>query len=65
MITSEKIARGILLILKYEPKASIAAEHDIIYCGDYNPKILDPQDRNILENELGWFESEDSWARFV
>ena len=66
MTSTEKIAQGILLILKYEPGAQTYAEHDEIYCGAYNPDLMTPEDRTKME-EWGWLESTefDCWYHFT
>jgi hypothetical protein len=64
MTKVQKLIRGLSIITKYDPGADLAADHDIIYCGDYKPEKIGEEDLKTLD-ELGWFKSEDSWAIFT
>lgn len=62
--TTSDILRGVKIILYYEPRATFAAEHDIIFFGTYNAEEMTPADRGELE-VLGWHKQYDSWAHFI
>ena len=56
---------GVNIINKYLPKDSdynLAAEHDLIYFGEYD--WVKGKDRAKLKR-LGWYEDEDSWCYSV
>jgi hypothetical protein len=61
----EKVARGLLIIAKYEG-AAIAAEHNEIWIGPYEPRKILPSDRHELES-LGWRfnRKHDTWEYSV
>jgi len=59
-----RLLEGLKIIEKYEPDFDTCAEHDIIYAGNYSPEKL-TLDEKLKMEELGWFESEDSWAYFT
>lgn len=63
MTKAQKLVQGITIISKYESDVEMAADHDIIYCGQYRTDFS-PEDLLALES-LGWFKSEDSWAIFI
>jgi hypothetical protein len=63
--TLDEVLNGIGLIRKYEPGASIAAEHDQIYFGSYDThEQMTPEEREQME-AWNWFEDVDSWSHFV
>lgn len=68
MAAANKVAQGILIILKYDPKAQTDAEHDVIYCGVYSRSapLMTPDDLQAMD-DLGWFQDErnDSWMRYT
>ena len=59
-----RILEGLKIIEKYEPEFDTCAEHDTLYAGNYAPEKLTDEERVKME-ELGWFESEDSWKHFT
>lgn len=63
-----KIFDGMTIILKYQPDASMSAEHDEIYFGDYAETFrqMNKEERQKMD-DLGWFEVEesDSWGHFT
>ena len=64
-MSDKNVIKGINLISKHIPKGScfdFAAEHDIIYYGDYD--WVKGLDRAKLKR-WGWFEDEESWAHHV
>ena len=68
MGNAERVAKGLLIFLKYDPDSDVCAEHDIIYAG-VGRKVQDeitPEDQKELKN-LGWFYEKDyeSWAKHV
>lgn len=62
---NDDFIEGINIIGKYLSPQSydLGAGHDQFYFGDFSA-VTDEADRKKLE-ELGWFESEDSWSCFV
>lgn len=65
MTTMEQVAKGLLILAKYEHKGtSVSAFPGIIYAGPRNPEgIVSPEDAAELSS-LGWFESKSQkhWA---
>ena len=61
---TQEFIRGMEIILSVQPDTTIAAEHDIFYCGSYLPEEFTQEQLNELE-QLGWFENCDSWATHV
>ena len=61
-----KVSQGLQILLKYDPKGSIAAEHDTIFASGPSPEEASSEDVTRLE-ELGWHwdRSVDSWIKFV
>jgi hypothetical protein len=64
MASASAVHRGLEIIMKYEPDATTAAEHDVIFCGTYEPDKMTKEDLEELEG-LGWHEQDDSWAKFT
>jgi len=64
-MTAAKLARGLGIILKYEPGADVCAQHDILYVGNYESRErMTSEDIKTLENDR-WFQQEESWAHFT
>jgi uncharacterized protein YeaC (DUF1315 family) len=63
MTRAEELARGIQLILKYEPRAECEAQHDVLYCG--GNKTQESLKQQLTD--LGWHYDDDceSWAFFT
>ncbi len=61
---TQKILRGIEIILSVQPETDFCAEHDIIYFGSYTPEDFTPEQLKELD-ELGWREEVDSWSHYV
>ena len=66
---AEQVAGGITIILSYmdNPIGEIAAEHDVIYCGDFY-ETVEKMTPEIVEDlaHRGWFcWDEESWAHRV
>lgn len=53
MSTTDKILAGIEIILKYEPDADFAAEHEMIFFGSQDGTIMSNEDCDKLQ-EWGW-----------
>lgn len=62
---TKRILDGIAIILKYEPSASFACEHDIMYFGSYDSRENMTVEEKQKMAELGWIEQYESWAHFV
>lgn len=60
----EEIINGMLLILKYQPKAMIYVGHDVIYFGKSNDYTISKEDLQLLSS-WGWYEDEELWAKNV
>lgn len=61
--TGNRTFDGMAIIVKYEPQAELAAEHDQIWFGEYQPDRLTDDERETMK-KLGWFENQESWSRF-
>lgn len=61
----QAILQGLQIIARIDPRASISAEHDQIWCGS-SELDLTPSERNELA-DLGWFvdKANRSWTRFT
>ncbi len=68
MARAVSVWTGLAILCRYDPSATTAAEHDVIYAGDCatHPNHLMPLDRNDLA-QLGWEWIEDlqTWRRFT
>jgi len=66
MASASAVHRGLEIIMKYEPDATTAAEHDEIFCGDYEKTFskMTQEEKEEMES-LGWMESQDSWRKFT
>lgn len=53
------VINGILLILKYQPEAMFASEHDLLYFGSYNLEEMTEEELQKMEN-WGWYEEYES-----
>lgn len=64
MTRAEEIAKGILLVLKYQPTADTWAEHDMLGCG--HPCAMTADDLADMTG-WGWFVNEEnqSWAHWT
>lgn len=61
----DRLIGGIQIIRKYVTDAyCCAAEHDIIYCGDYETREQMTQEERDLMERYGWFEESGSWGFF-
>lgn len=65
----QKVAQGLGILAKYDPKGSVCAEHDEIFAGGgskTHPDKISPEDVARLD-VLGFSFDEkfDSWHRFV
>ncbi len=59
----EAILLGINIIRKYEIKASIEAEHEIIFVGNYEQTYSHmSEEERLAMNRWGWFEKYEAWA---
>jgi hypothetical protein len=59
------VMRGLELLAKYEPDASVDAQHDKLFAGGPGPDEMDPADASELDS-LGWLHDEDDgWSRFT
>jgi len=64
---------GLAILSKYDPDASVCAEHDCIYVQISNLNLEDheslvsPEDKTALDELGGWHWSEDAdcWAMFT
>ena len=56
--------KGLEIILKYDPEATVHSEHDQTWCG--STEDMTEEDHGKMEN-LGWFidEDVDSWSCFT
>lgn len=63
---ASELIQGVNIILKYEPEAEVALDHDTMYCGGFIPEDMESVDLNTLIS-LGWFwEAKfDSWMTNV
>ena len=55
------LAKGIAIILRYQPNTIFDGHSGTLFCGAYNPADMTLEDIATLE-QLGWGEYEDSWA---
>lgn len=58
-----RIIEGLNILAKYYPSDEFAAAHDQIWYAPYEPEKISSEDLQRLE-DLGWFESDDSWSHF-
>jgi hypothetical protein len=68
MASASAVHRGLEIIMKYEPDAETAAEHDEIFCGDYQKTSSKMTKEELEEMEgLGWHgrERDNCWAKFT
>jgi len=63
---AEQLVEGLKILLRYEPDADFAAEHDEFFFGGIKPEDVSEADRAALE-ACGFFyhETYESWARFT
>lgn len=66
MTAGVKIYEGLRILLKYQPRSDVAAEHEMIYAGGPKPDQLSDDDRVELTN-LGWaYDIQvSSWRKFT
>jgi hypothetical protein len=65
MATIRSVLRGLELLAKYEPEASVDAQHDELFSGGPPPDEMSPDDVAELDS-LGWLHDEDDgWSRFT
>ena len=55
------IINGILLILKYQPTAYFASEHDVLYFGSYSLEQMTEEELQKMKS-WGWYEEYESWT---
>ena len=55
------LAKGIAIILRYQPNTVFDGHSGTLFCGEYKPEQMTLDDVAMLE-QLGWHEDEDSWA---
>ncbi len=63
----DRMYDGLTLIKKYHDGISYAVGHDQIWCGvgfEKSVSKMSVKDVRAMA-EMGWFESEGSWSRFV
>ena len=68
MSNAERVAKGLLIFMKYDPESDVYAEHDIIYAGPSRKNLGEISDVDAIElKKLGWHHDKeyDSWAKFV
>lgn len=63
--SADRVLRGIELIRTYQPGADFAAEHDVLYFGDYATRALMTPDEQAQMEAWGWRNEHDSWMHFV
>ena len=65
MNKAEKVMKGIAIILKYNKKAGVCAEHDEFFCGHDIGEMSDEDDEAM--NHLGWDWDDDirSWKIYT
>ena len=66
MTTMNAMLEGMKIIHKHStPEETdshcFQAEHDQIWCGEYNADKMNEQEKERME-ALGWFEDEDAWS---
>jgi len=69
MATSKDIFEGMRIIRSYTGEKkwkshSFQAEHDQLWCCDYNAEKMSQSDRELM-NKMGWFEDEGAWSKFT
>lgn len=62
---SDRVLAGMALIRKYEPHATLAAEHDAIWFGSYDTAERMTEAERQLMDAWNWHEDTDSWHHFV
>lgn len=55
------ILKGIALMLKYEPSATLFAEHGTLFFAAYSISEQMTEEELKLMKEWGWFKEYDSW----
>ncbi len=55
------LAKGINIILRYQPDTVYDGHSGVLFCGEYTPETMTLEDVATLESH-GWFGAEDSWA---
>ncbi len=63
MTTQEAVTLGLVILNQY-PDCEICAEHDQIWAGPENIKLISKEDMKYLKS-YGWFVDEDSLSIFV
>ncbi len=59
----KEILEGLLIIAKYDPDTEFTTTHDQIFSGDYEKTYNQmTDDEKAKMEQLGWFESEESWS---
>lgn len=67
MTGAQGLIQGMQIIIKYDPSASVSAEHDVIWFGSSDTaESMSKEDQVTLE-DTGWFidTETDSWMTFV
>jgi len=69
MGTPMDVMDGLSIIYRYVENRefhehNFQAEHDQIWCCEYNADEMEDYERKIME-KAGWFESEGAWSKFV
>lgn len=59
----ESILEGMKIFQKYG-ECSVAAEHDVFYCGPTDKPVDNPEDLKRLD-DLGWHEGDVGWEIFT
>lgn len=68
MNNAERVAKGLLIFVKYDPEADCFAEHDVIYAGPKHKALEEMSDLDKRElKKLGWdFDKDnDCWRKLV
>jgi hypothetical protein len=62
--SGQRLARGVVYIAHVEPEANAQIRNDVLYYGDAsNPAYTTKYRDNLIE--LGWYESDGSWAFYT
>lgn len=63
-MTIKELHAALSILLPEQGMEDIAVGHDQIWCGKFDPRLLAEADKQKLL-DMGFFEDEESWARFV
>lgn len=65
-IIKNRVFLGMQILARYDDDIDIGTGHDIIYVSNFDETVEKMTAEEVERMAvLGWFESEESWAKFV